>query len=164
MRILVVSDSHSGTSFMFRCADAVKPDGIVHLGDYYDDGELLRDGYPNARVWLIAGNCDYYRAPMSAKSILTPIIGGVRFYLTHGHRHNVKMGLDSLLAAARTEQAGVVLFGHTHQALCQQEPDGLWVLNPGSCGYGYTAGLVEVADGKVLTCRVLRESDLEEFA
>ena len=34
-RILVLSDSHSGTSFMRWCVDHVKPDAIVHLGDYF---------------------------------------------------------------------------------------------------------------------------------
>ena len=37
-RILVLSDSHSGNSFMRWCVDTVKPDAIVHLGDYYEDG------------------------------------------------------------------------------------------------------------------------------
>lgn len=165
MRILVVSDSHSGTSFMLRCAEKVKPDAVIHLGDYYDDGEVLRDECPNARVWLLPGNCDRYRAPIHAKEILVDKIGGVRFYMTHGHLHNVKTTLVRLLAAARAEKADVVLYGHTHQAYCVQEEDGLWVLNPGSCGYyGGSAGLIEVGDGQVKSCRLIRESDLEEFA
>lgn len=164
MRILVVSDSHSGTSFMLRCADAVKPDVVIHLGDYYDDGEVLRDACPGAKVYLLPGNCDRYRAPVLAQEIITDRIGGVRFYMTHGHLHSVKSTLSRLLASARAAGADVALYGHTHHAYCDQEADGLWVLNPGSCGYyGGSAGLIEVEDGAVRVCRLLREADLEEF-
>ena len=38
MTILVFSDSHSSLSFMRRCVDSVKPDALIHLGDYYEDG------------------------------------------------------------------------------------------------------------------------------
>lgn len=165
VRILVVSDSHSGISFMLRCAEALKPDVIIHLGDYYDDGEVLRDACPNARTYLLPGNCDRYRAPVFAREIITDRIGGVSVYMTHGHKHSVKSTLVRLLADARTAGCGVVLYGHTHQALCRQEPDGLWVMNPGSCGYyGGSAGLIEIEDGAVRLCRLLREADLEEFA
>lgn len=165
MRILVVSDSHSGISFMLRAADAVNPDVVIHLGDHYDDGEVLRDHCPRAKVYLLPGNCDRYRAPVFAQDILVDRIGGVMFYMTHGHLHSVKSTRIRLLADARAAGAGVVLYGHTHQAYCCQEPDGLWVMNPGSCGYfGGSAGLIELSDGVVTICRLLREADLEEFA
>lgn len=166
MRILVFSDSHSGLSFMHRCCESLAPDGIIHLGDHYDDGEVIRDAFPRANVWLVAGNCDRYRAPIYAKEILSVIIGGVRFYLTHGHCHGVKSTLLPLLRDARAAQAQVVLFGHTHRAyLNREEEDGLLVMNPGSCGYyGGSAGLIELNDGKVTTFRLIRERDLEELA
>lgn len=164
MRILVVSDSHSGLSFMLRCANSVKPDVIIHLGDYYDDGEELRDANPNARVYLLPGNCDRFRAARFAKEILTDKIDGVKFYMTHGHLHNVKSTLVRLVSDARAAGADVALYGHTHQVDCHQEDDGMWVLNPGSCGYfGGSAGLIEVADKKVKVCRIIRDSNLEEF-
>lgn len=164
MRILVVSDSHSGTSFMLNCAEAVKPEVIVHLGDHYDDGEVLRDANPRARVFLLPGNCDRYRAPLSAQEIIVGRVGGVDLYMTHGHRHNVKSTLLRLVADARAAGCAAALYGHTHQADCHQEPDGLWVLNPGSCGYyGGSAGLMEIVDGRIRSCRIIRASDLEEF-
>ncbi len=43
MNILVLSDSHSTLSFMRRCVETVKPDAIVHLGDYFDDGASLKE-------------------------------------------------------------------------------------------------------------------------
>ena len=60
-KILVLSDSHSGTSFMRWCVDTVKPDAIVHLGDYFDDGWLLHEEYPSISIYQVAGNCDRYR-------------------------------------------------------------------------------------------------------
>ena len=51
MKILVLSDSHSALRFMRSCVDAVKPDAIIHLGDYYDDAEALAEDYPNIRIW-----------------------------------------------------------------------------------------------------------------
>ena len=86
---------------------------------------------------------------------------GVELFMTHGHRHNVKMGLGALLKDARASRGDAVLYGHTHQADCRREPDGLWILNPGSCGYGGgTAGLIQVEKRKIVTCRILREADL----
>ena len=46
MKILVLSDSHSGLSFMRRCVDTVRPDYIIHLGDYMDDGATMAEEYP----------------------------------------------------------------------------------------------------------------------
>lgn len=165
MRVLVVSDSHSGISFMLRAAETLKPDVVIHLGDYYDDGEVLRDACPRSRVYLLPGNCDRYRAPIYAQEILTDRLDGVGFYMTHGHRHSVKSTLVRLLADARAAQCGIALYGHTHAADCHQEEDGLWVMNPGSCGYyGGSVGLVELQNGKITRCRILRSDDLEEFA
>ena len=162
MRILVVSDSHSALSFMFRCAEVIKPDVIIHLGDHYDDGETLRDNCPNARVYLLPGNCDRYRAPVNVPEIQIDRLGGVTFYMTHGHRHSVKSTLRSLLADARAAGAGVVLYGHTHVADCHME-DNLLVMNPGSCGYyGGSAGLIEIQNGKIES-RLLKSDDLEDF-
>ena len=38
MKILVLSDSHSALQFMRQCVESVKPDAIIHLGDFFDDG------------------------------------------------------------------------------------------------------------------------------
>lgn len=85
--------------------------------------------------------------------------------MTHGHCHGVKMGTGRLLADARVAQAAAVLYGHTHTPDCYQESDGLWVLNPGSCGsMGGTVGLICIENEKIVSCRILDRTDLEEFA
>ncbi len=164
MKILVLSDSHSGMSFMRLSVEKVRPDAVVHLGDHFDDGQALQEEFPHLRFYQVPGNCDKYRAPVWAREILCLQVGSVTLYMTHGHRHFVKQTLITLLRDARAAGAGAALYGHTHIADCHQEADGLWVLNPGSCGsFGGSVGLLEVNDNKITACRILRQTDLEEF-
>ena len=164
MKILVLSDSHSALRFMHECMAAVKPDAVIHLGDHYDDGLALAEEYPAVRFYQVPGNCDRYRCPPGIPEILIPRVLGVNLYMTHGHKHNVKLTQTSLLRDARASRVQAVLYGHTHVADCRREEDGLWVLNPGSCGYGGgSAGLMEVENGKILDCRIIRQEDLEEM-
>ena len=161
MKILVLSDSHAGLSFMRRCIDVVNPDTVIHLGDYYDDGTAMAEEYPHITFYQVPGNCDAHRGYIHAPETCLETLGGVRILMTHGHRHHVKQTLIRLVADARASGAELVLFGHTHSAYCQQEDDGLMVLNPGSCGYfGGSAGYVEIRAGKLLQCRILREEDI----
>ncbi len=165
MKILVLSDSHSALRFMYACMDAVKPNAVVHLGDYFDDGETLHESYPQVYFYQVPGNCDKYRAPIGAREILVDRVCGVDLYMTHGHRHNVKLYRGALERDARECRVQAVLYGHTHVPDCRREDDGLWILNPGSCGYGGgTAGLIEVENGKIMSCRIIRQEDLEEMA
>ena len=161
MKILVLSDSHSTLSFMRRCIDSVKPDVMIHLGDHFDDGAAMGEEYPGIALYQVPGNCDRYRCDPRQPEILILRIAGVTIYMTHGHRHKVKVYLGALLKDARASKADAVLYGHTHAADCHREEDGLWVLNPGSCGYfGGSAGLMEVEDGRIVSCRLLTDSDL----
>lgn len=162
MKILVLSDSHSALSFMRRCIEKVKPDAIIHLGDHYDDAEAIREEYFLIPMYQVPGNCDRYRCPPTAREILIMPVCGVPMYMTHGHKHQVKLHLSVLLRDARASKVDAVLYGHTHIPNCYQEPDGLWVLNPGSCGYGGgTAGLIETDNGKIVSCRLLWQENLE---
>ena len=163
MKILVLSDSHSGLSFMRRCMESIKPDAVVHLGDYYDDAETIAEEFPHITMYQVPGNCDRYRCPPFAKEILITPVCGVRLYMTHGHRHQVKSTTNLLIRDAREARVDAVLYGHTHIADCRYE-EGLWILNPGTCGYyGGSAGLIEVKNGKIVSCRVFRQDDLEEM-
>lgn len=162
MKILVLSDSHSALSFMRRCIDVVKPDAVIHLGDHYDDGSAMAEEYPAIGLYQVPGNCDKYRCPFSVAQTLVEKVCGVKLFMTHGHIHRVKQGLGALIKDAKTTGAQAVLFGHTHTAYCQREEDGLWVVNPGSCGYyGGTAAIMEVADHKITDCRIIGQSDLD---
>ena len=120
MKILVLSDSHSSRHFMRRCVDHIQPDAVVHLGDYFNDGQDLAEEYPTIPFYAVPGNCDRGRGWITEPETKLQIIGGVRFMLTHGHLHNVKMTLTRLVADARAMGVHAVLFGHTHEAYCQQ--------------------------------------------
>lgn len=161
MKILVFSDSHSSRAFMRDCIDKMKPEHIIHLGDLYEDGQVIAEEYHHIRVHQVPGNCDGFCQAANEPAVLCYCIGGVKMYMTHGHLHSVKSGLDRLLLAARSEGVQIVLYGHTHRMDCHREDDGLYVLNPGSCrGYGGSAALLEVEDGSVLSCKFVTQEDL----
>lgn len=161
MRILVLSDSHASLQFMRQCIEAVKPDAIIHLGDYFDDGTAMKEEYPQIIFRQVPGNCDRYRCPPGQAEIVIDRILGVDLYLTHGHRHQVKRGIGALVQDARIAKVDAVLYGHTHTAACYREEDGLWILNPGSCGYyGGSAGVIDICDETIQECRIIRQADL----
>ena len=159
MKILVLSDSHSALGFMRRCMAAVDPDAVIHLGDYFDDGLVIKEEFPGTPIYQVPGNCDRYRCPADQPEVLRLTLSGVTLFLTHGHRYHVKFSLGALVRAANAAGADAVLYGHTHIPDCHREEDGLWVLNPGSGGYGGSAGLLEVCNGRITDCRLLKDSD-----
>ena len=164
VKLLVLSDSHSMLSFMRRCIERIKPDAVIHLGDYFEDGEAMKEEFPGIPFYQVPGNCDLYRCQPGQPEILVETFDGVTLYLTHGHRHKVKLYLAALLRDARKCRAAAALYGHTHVADCHQEEDGLWVLNPGSCGhFGGSAGIIETDGKKITACRVITGAELEEY-
>ncbi len=163
MRILVLSDSHSGLSFMKEAARKLRPDAVIHLGDYYDDGAAIAEEFPHIPFHQVPGNCDRYRSVQYHPETLCYDVCGVRLYMTHGHLQRVKLGLWKLVEEANQSGAQAALYGHTHEADCHREKSGLWVLNPGACGsFGGSVGLMTVENGAILNCRILRQKDLEE--
>lgn len=161
MKILVLSDSHAAMSFMRLAVGSVKPDAVVHLGDHYDDAQVLAEEFSHIPFHIVRGNCDRYRCPPDARDILCYDVCGVRLYMTHGHLHHVKSMLSQLCADARSMGAAAALYGHTHVADCHREDDGLWVLNPGSCGsFGGSVAVIETDGGNIRSCAVLRHEAL----
>ena len=164
MKVLIFSDSHAGLSFMRNAVKKIRPDAIIHLGDYYEDGQTIAFENPHIPMYQVPGNCDRYRMQGFQPEILCCSVCGVRLYMTHGHQHGVKSNTALLIAEARAMHAQAALYGHTHVAECYREADGMWVLNPGSSGYGGgSAGLIEVENNEILSCRILTSENLEEF-
>ena len=129
LKILVLSDSHRCVGAMYDAAMLEKPDVIFHLGDHVSDAQELSYALDPIDFYEVRGNCDF--GAQAPETILTEL-AGVRFFLTHGHLFGVKTGLARLLLEGRRLDAQLVLFGHTHRPLLQQQ-DGIWLLNPGSC-------------------------------
>ena len=115
MKILVFSDSHSSRRFMRQCVDALKPDGVIHLGDMVQDGEVISEEYPQLSYYQVAGNCDRGRVVPGFPEIRLEELGGVRIYMTHGHLQGVKLYLDKLILDGQRCRADVILYGHTHE-------------------------------------------------
>lgn len=151
MKILVFSDSHRMISHMQEAIASEQPNHMIHLGDHTGDADDIRRLYPTLPVLSVRGNCDY---DMTARELVLTEIEGFRFIVAHGHRYGVKRSLLSYELAAREANAQVALFGHTHCALCE-EYNGLWMMNPGSCGYGSrpSYGVIEIINGS-LSCRL----------
>ena len=164
MKILVLSDSHSAMRFMRDCVETINPQAMVHLGDYYDDGQTLGELYPQIPLHQVPGNCDRYRCPPWVHATLCYDVCGVRLYMTHGHKQGVKTNTAMLTSEARAMGAQAALYGHTHVAEVYREDGGMWVMNPGSAGYGGgSAGLIEVENNTIISCRLITPENLEEF-
>ena len=164
MKILVLSDSHSSLYFMRSAIAKVRPNAVVHLGDYYEDAEALEEENAHIPFHIVPGNCDLYRSGGLKPGVLCYNICGVRLFMTHGHIHKVKLTLGLLLKDARQMKAQAALYGHTHRPDCHQEEDGLWVLNPGSCGHsGGSVGVIETENGRIISCRIIGQEELEEY-
>lgn len=137
---------------MLSAVERERPDEVLYLGDCLRDFECLRQAFPTLATQAVPGNCD---GPTELESTLLLEREGVRLLLGHGHRWQVKVGLEQALNAAQCARADVLLFGHTHAILCEKRKN-LWVLNPGTIGgVGAPAsyGLVTIENGEA-TCRV----------
>ena len=158
MKILVLSDSHGDFHDMEQAVRSEQPDYVLHLGDYSRDVDRLRETFPMLAVAGVRGNCDYADLITPEEKLIEYV--GVRVFLCHGHRYGVKSGLLRLYMAAQEKEADVALFGHTHCAFCEYK-NGIWLLNPGSCGYDRSSfGIIEIRDGKA-TCSVKSVSEEE---
>ncbi len=163
MKILVLSDSHASLGFMRRCIEVTKPRAVIHLGDFYDDGTAMQEEFPHIPFYQVPGNCDMYRSYITDPETRLVELDGVRLLITHGHRHWVKQSLHRLLADARESNVQGVLFGHTHIHVCQQEEDGLWVINPGAASWGGSAVLLRTEQGRITHCQTLRPEDIKDL-
>lgn len=125
----VFSDSHGSLALMRECVKRVRPDVIIHLGDYERDADALREEFPEVAFYNVRGNCDIGGSAPDREVVP---LGAVKAFITHGHLYNVKYGsLDSLVYAAQEQGARLALFGHTHVP-DSMEIGGVQVVNPGA--------------------------------
>ena len=117
---------------------------VIHLGDLQSDAEELTYVYPKLPICMVPGNCDGWTMDPLKKQIT---LAGKRILLSHGHLWGVKKGYEAAVADARAVGADILLFGHTHRALCQQLEDGLWMMNPGASRASY--GLIRIEQGQI---------------
>ena len=154
MKWLVVSDSHGVLDYMKAAVDQEKPERILHLGDVSRDAERLQELYPGIPVEMVRGNCDGWYGDAPEEKELSFL--GRKVWMCHGDAYHVKLGIGSITSEARSREAGVVLFGHTHEPLCFRE-GAMWIMNPGTVSGSprATYGVIEERDGEVY-CRTER--------
>ena len=147
MKIIVFSDSHRELSHMREVIGREQPDYVFHLGDHDTDAEAISREFQTLPVASVQGNCDGWS---ETPKTLTLVLGGVRFFLCHGHTYGVKSGVSTAVYAALEQNADVLLYGHTHSA-SKQVIRGLKVMNPGSCGFEYrpSYGYFLLANGRI---------------
>ena len=124
-----------------------KADLVLHAGDLMDPA-LLHELATYAPVRAVHGNLDPPDADLPETQEFE--FGGVRIAMIHdsGRREGRRKRLGR-----RFPDAGVVIFGHSHIPLLEDE-DGLLLLNPGSPTDKrrqpeYTFALLRVEEGSV---------------
>ena len=145
MRILVVSDSHGSTRRLLNVVDDNEDISMmIFLGDGERDLEHIK---PFLKVPLVAvcGNCDMY-SDLSDCRIVD--VAGKRLFCTHGHKEKVKYGDTMLRDTARSRNADIALYGHTHVPV-NIYYDGLFVFNPGSLREG-SYGVIDILPSGII--------------
>lgn len=127
---------------------------ILHLGDWTEPfvlGLLARIAPTDG----VAGNNDPPGLVEQLGRRKIVVIEGARLGLTHGH---LGLGRTTAQRALRAfaEEPGLaaILFGHSHMPLVERQPDGSWLVNPGSPTDrrrqpSFSWALLEIADGLV---------------
>ena len=129
MRVIVFSDSHGDFDALCRVVDAQPgAEVFLHLGDGAREAGDLQDLYPQKRIILVRGNCDWGCAAKDEELIT---LAGKRIFLAHGHTLDVKRGQTKLLDRASSLGADIACFGHTHSPFSAWS-EALCLLNPGS--------------------------------
>ena len=145
MKLLILSDSHGNIDNMARAVELIQPRHILHLGDCLRDAQALHERYPDIPMDTVPGNCDWGSCDQPERLLE---MGGVRIFMLHGHTRNVKSSPMSALYAAKEYGAQVLLFGHTHVPLVDNDGT-LLTLNPGAAGDRLhpTCGILTIDNG-----------------
>jgi len=160
-KLLVFSDTHGSiaplTAVLNWAKDRLPPDdtisGVAFLGDGIFDLSRAAESSGFYCDWkAVCGNNDY-RSTVPEEVVFD--FCDYRFFMCHGHHHSLYGGFQSLIGAARSTQANVILYGHTHIPSCKNI-DGFLLVNPGSVGrprsrVGASFAVIECLPGEPLT-------------
>lgn len=146
-RLGVISDSHDRSLWLERWLELAKReryDGVFHLGDYDSDARWLAKRL-DAPMISVAGNCDMFsKLPRMARAAYGPH----RILAVHGHLQDVKYDYGKLSYYAESQNANIVLFGHTHTPFVGYVGPVL-LMNPGALMDGRYGELVLDGDRAV---------------
>ena len=149
MKFLICSDIHGDLEAAMKIIDIFNKEGcdrLIILGDilYHGPRNDLPENYApkgvisllneyKSSILAVRGNCD---TEVDQMVLDFPVLadyayvvdGGVRFFLTHGHKFNLEC-LPPL------GPGDVLLHGHTHVLKCEEFGDENYYLNPGAATY-----------------------------
>lgn len=123
MRVLIVSDSHSKGKLLKQIVNHVAADHVIHCGDFCTNGQEL----PKVSLTVVKGNCDWENVP--EEQMWSG--GGLRFFVTHGHKYRVKSTPLPIRYRAEELGAQIACFGHSHYPFCEKV-GAVLLINPGS--------------------------------
>ena len=127
MKLLITSDVHGRSELLEEVVNKHKDiDYHINAGDMVLDKRI----YEKFHIITVKGNCDFFSKEPFFRIL---DLEGLKIYLTHGHKENVKFGLDKLLLNASLHDVDMVIFGHTHQKHLQSDSQ-ITILNPGALG------------------------------
>lgn len=130
-KIIVVSDTHGSRKGLQNLLPLIdENDYVIHLGDGVGDMYEVQERYPD-KAYLCAGNCDFF-SPLPTEGELD--VERLKILYCHGHKYDVKSGLDLLAREAKRRGCDIALYGHTHKAAIT-EIDGVLLINPGTLRY-----------------------------
>lgn len=131
MNIMIISDDHGRDTFVQAFSDAKEKygdiDAVIHAGDTERADNSFYENNCKCPFYVVTGNNDYNGNP----SYLNVSLGGKKFFVSHGHRYGVYMGMDKIINTAMVNGADFLIYGHTHIP-DHQKGDSLEVINPGS--------------------------------
>jgi putative phosphoesterase len=132
-RIMVISDTQEDMATMRMVLAYLKDtriDMVIHLGDYYNDPDILeKEGYPLIKV---PGTWDphYYDRAIPNRKFIE--LAGWKIFLTHtpdSHYNDLADDLKPETIMHRGE-ADIFLYGHTHLAEIKRR-ESVIMINPG---------------------------------
>ena len=140
MKIAILSDTH-GLLRPEVVEQLKNADAILHGGDI-NKQSIMDELRQYAPLYVVRGNNDKEWAEEIPHD-LTVTLEGVTFYMVHNKKE----------VPADLSGVDVVVFGHSHKYV-EEEKDGVWWLNPGSCGprrfhQEITMMMAEVTDGHI---------------
>ena len=169
MKLMIASDLHGSATACQKLLDIFTASGaerLILLGDllYHGPRNDLPEGYdPKAviamlseyadRLFCVRGNCDtevdqmVLPFPILAETALL-FVDGRTWFACHGHRAGANPTANDL---PKLPAGSVVLSGHTHIPVLEENPDGILLLNPGSTSIpkgGFAASYALYEDGE----------------
>ena len=133
-KIMVISDTHDDREAIRGVMEYLKThkvDRVIHLGDYYNDADLLEE--EGFRLIRVPGTWDTEHYPNPGVSNRKFIeIHGWRIFLTHtpeSHYNDLTDDPKPETVATRGE-ADIFLYGHTHIVEIRRR-NGTVFINPG---------------------------------